>query len=150
MTIALRPLPTALPDLDGLPRTETRVLEVDEPHAYPCRRCLTDAVQGERVVLLSYDPFAVESPYRQPGPIFVHERACTPAEATPAVLPDQLTRRLLSVRAFDADALMLQGLVTPGAELARVAADLLADERVDFLHVHTAGAGCFAVRIDRA
>jgi hypothetical protein len=102
------------------------------------------------VVLLAYDPFTRDSPYRQPGPILVHERACAPAEATPAVLPDQLTRRLLSVRTFDADALMVQGLVTPGVELARAAADLLADGRVDHLHVHNAGPGCFAVRIDRA
>ena len=146
MTIALRPLPTPLPDLEA---AEVRVLEVDEAHAYPCRRCLTDAEPGERVLLLSYDPFRHDSPYRQHGPIFVHERDCAPAERRPAELPEQLTRRVLSVRAFDADALMLRGVVTDGAELTRVANDLLSDERVDFLHVHNAGAGCFAVRIDR-
>ena len=152
MTIALHPLPTALPDLDELPPESTRVLEVDEPSAYPCRRCLEDARPGERVVLLSYDPFTGDSPYRQPGPIFVHERDCAAGGGLVRAgeLPDQLARRVLSVRAFGADHLMRSGTVTAGAALEDVAGTLLEDADVAYLHVHNAGPGCFAVRIDRA
>ncbi len=146
--IAIRPLPAPLPALgSSLPET-LRTVVVDEPDAYPCRRCLTDAVPGERVVLLSYDPFTGDSPYRQAGPIFVHERDCEPRIAGP--IPEQLTRRLLSLRSFDGGHLMLSGEVVAGSLLEERATAILSDPQVAYLHVHNAGPGCFAARIDRA
>jgi hypothetical protein len=101
------------------------------------------------VLLLSYDPFPddARSPYRQPGPIFVHEEDC--AHEPNDALPDQLTRRLLSVRSFDADHLMLGGVVVDGSELEGTAERLFGEDDVSYLHVHNAGPGCFAARIDR-
>jgi hypothetical protein len=135
--------------ITGLPAplsttTATRTV-ADAPHAYPCRRCLTDAEPGEAVLLVSYDPWTVASPYRQPGPVFVHEDTC-PTASVPE-LPEQQRRRLLSVRAFDADGLARQAFVAPGSDL-----DLdrvLADPQVSFVHLHNAGPGCFAARVDR-
>ncbi len=145
--IAVRALPAPLPS--SLPATGTRAVVVDEPNAYPCRRCLRDAEPGETVLLLSYDPFedGAVSPYRQPGPIYVHAEPCD--HRPTAALPDQLTGRVLSVRSFDADHLMLGGVVVEGSELGAVAAQLLDDAAVAYLHVHNAGPGCFAARIDR-
>jgi hypothetical protein len=102
------------------------------------------------VVLLSYDPFQTNAgtPYRQPGPIFVHAGPC--AYAPSESLPDQLTRRLLSVRAFDDGHVMLDGIVVEGADLEEAAEGLLRDDEVAYLHVHNAGPGCFAARIERA
>ncbi len=37
-----------------------------------CRRCLRNAVVGDPLLLLLYDPFTVKSPYADEGPIFVH------------------------------------------------------------------------------
>jgi hypothetical protein len=144
--LTVRPLPAPLPSAS---LAQGRAVVVDEPDAYPCRRCLRDAEPGETVLLLSYDPFeaGVESPYRQPGPIFVHAEPCA-HEPTDA-LPDQLTRRVLSVRSFGADHLMRGGVVVPGAELGEAAAALLEDADVAYLHVHNAGPGCFAARLDR-
>jgi len=144
-SIAIRPLPTPLPPPDGA--STSRTIVVDEPDAYPCRRCLEDALPGERVLLLSYDPFTGDSPYRQPGPIFVHERACAPSGDD--AVPTQLTRRLLSLRSFDDDHLMRGGEVVDGSLLVDRATELLADPGVAYLHVHNAGPGCFAARIDR-
>jgi hypothetical protein len=145
-TLAVRPLPAPLPSST----LGTRTIVVDEPNAYPCRRCLRDARPGETVVLLSYDPFDpdAETPYRQPGPIFVHAEPCAfePSES----LPTQLTGRLLSVRAFDGGHLMLGGVVIDGAELQETAERLLGDDAVAYLHVHNAAPGCFAARIERA
>ena len=147
-TFAVRPLPAPLPSSSSLP-ADARTIVVDEPDSYPCRRCLRDAEPGETVVLVSYDPFVdgAETPYRQPGPIFVHADMCDYEPS--AELPEQLTRRLLSVRSFGADHLMLGGVVVQGTELARTAAGLLDDAAVSYLHVHNAGPGCFAARIDR-
>jgi hypothetical protein len=58
--------------------------------------------------------------------------------------------RMLSIRAYDGDALMTEAAVTRGEEFRERATDLLADPQVAFLHVHFAGPGCFAFRVDRA
>lgn len=132
--------PTPLPSTDAAKR-----VVADAPHTFPCRRCLTDAEPGETLLLLSYDPWTVESPYRQRGPVFVHERPCPTATVTE--LPDQQRRRLLSVRAFDADGMARDAFVAKGSELALD--DVLSDQRVSFVHLHNAGPGCFAARVDR-
>ena len=144
-TFAVLPLPAPLP---ARPH-DARTIVVDEADAYPCRRCLRDAEPGETIVLLSYDPFVdgADTPYRLPGPIFVHAEPCAYEPA--ADVPDQLARRLLSVRSFGEDHLMRGGVVVQGAELEATADRLLADEAVSYLHVHNAGPGCFAARIDR-
>jgi hypothetical protein len=145
--ISVRPLPAPLPALEADGITSHAVI-ADEPHSYPCRRCLRDAEPGEQMLLLSYDPFTGDSPYRQPGPIYVHLDPCAPDAGDE--VPEQLTRRLLSVRAFDRAHLMREAVVVPGVELAPAAETLLDDTGTAYLHVHNAAAGCFAARIDRA
>lgn len=154
MTLRLVPLPAPLPDLDALPPGAVRRVVADAPYAFPCRRCLRDAEPGEALVLLPYDPFLGTSPYRQPGPVYVHEQFCTPRPDDLALgagrpAPDQLARRRLSVRAFDADHLMVAAELTDGTAVEDVAQALLADPGTAYVHVHNAGPGCFAVRVDR-
>ena len=117
----------------------------DAPHAFPCRRCLTDAEPGEVLLLVSYDPWLVDSPHRQHGPVFVHERPC--AQAVAAELPEQQRRRLLSVRAFDEDGLPRQAFVAAGDQVDLD--EVFTDPGVSFVHLHNAGPGCFAARVDR-
>jgi hypothetical protein len=148
MTLTFRPLPAGLPDLDQLPAAAVRHMRVDRPDSYPCRRCLRDAEPGERVVLLSYDPFVGVSPYSQPGPIYVHEKPCAPRAADLDRAPVQLTRRRLSVRSFNSRHLMLDAQVIDGAEVEQVAEAMLGRRNAAYLHVHNAAPGCFAVRID--
>ena len=45
---------------------------------------------------------------------------------------------------------MSGGAVIQGVELRETVERLLDDESVAYLHVHYAGPGCFATRIDRA
>jgi uncharacterized protein DUF1203 len=134
------PLPAPLTDDPGAVR-----VVADEPDAYPCRRCLRDAEPGETMVLLGYDPFLGVSPYTGPGPIYVHERDCAPFDGDG--LPSQLTRRLLSVRAYDDDHMLVGADVIEGMELERAAERLL--DGAAYLHVHNARPGCFAARIER-
>jgi hypothetical protein len=44
---------------------------------------------------------------------------------------------------------MVEAAVVDGVELGATAVRLLQDVAVAYLHVHNAGPGCFAVRIDR-
>ena len=98
------------------------------------------------MVLLSYDPFVGRSPYSGPGPIYVHDRECAPFDGEE--LPEQLTRRLLSVRSYDERHMLLDAEVIDGKELADTAQRLLHGDG-SYLHVHNARPGCFAARIDR-
>jgi Protein of unknown function (DUF1203) len=134
------PLPAPLLEDAGAVR-----VVADKPSSFPCRRCLQDAERGEAMLLLSYEPFLGASPYAGPGPIYVHEHDCAPFAGDG--LPEQLTRRLLSVRAYDERHMLVDAEVTEGTELEGVAQRLLGGEAA-YLHVHNARPGCFAARID--
>jgi hypothetical protein len=65
-------------------------------------------------------------------------------------VPDSLTARLLSLRAYDRDGIMLDADVVDGKELGPAIARMLANGDVDYLHAHYAKRGCYAARIDLA
>jgi Protein of unknown function (DUF1203) len=120
----------------------------DRIPGFPCRVSLQDAAPGEPVVLVPFTHQAADSPYRASGPIFIREAA---RRASPGVneVPELLRLRLLSLRAYDTDALMVEADVVDGRELESRVGRLFADPRVAYLHVHFAGAGCYMCRIDR-
>lgn len=120
----------------------------DAMPGYPCRVTLEDAEPGETLLLLNHEHLPVPNPYRARHAIFVREGAETPARHVGTV-PEQLTRRLLSVRAFDSDAMMTDADVIEGHGLAALIARWFADPAIAFLHVHNAKRGCFAARVDR-
>lgn len=124
---------------------------VDEHPGFPCRQCRRDAEVGDEVILVSHDPFTATSPYRSASPVFLHRHDCgTPAEVDETTdLPDQLTRRQLSVRAFDASAMMLDAAHITGADLRPTIERLLADPDVVELHVHNSPRGCWAATVER-
>jgi hypothetical protein len=103
---------------------------------------------GEVVLLVSYDPWTTDSPYRQAGPVFVHERDCEPW--TGDELPQQLTSRLLSVRVIDHRGMQIAGEVVQGSDLAVELERRFSDPETAYVHLHNAGPGCFAARVDRA
>jgi hypothetical protein len=115
----------------------------------PCRHCLTDATPGETMLLLSYCPFDTGGPYREVGPIFIHERAC-PRYAAGDVIPDQLRRRLLALRGYDRAGNMVAADVVDGREMEPLLDKLLGKDEVAFVHVRNARPGCFACAIDRS
>ncbi len=100
------------------------------------------------LLLLTYDPWTMDSPYRQAGPVFVHERACAPW--ADEGLPQQQTSRVLSVRVMDQNGMQVAGDVVPGERLAARLERAFAHEDTAFVHLHNAGPGCFAARVDRS
>lgn len=121
----------------------------DRNPGFPCRVSLQDAAPGERLLLIPFTHQSADSPYRASGPIFIRE-AARQASLSVSDVPEQLRVRLLSVRAYDADALMVDADVVDGRELESVVERLFDDPRVQYLHVHFARPGCYACRIDRA
>ncbi len=120
----------------------------DRTPGFACRVSLQDALPGESLVLVPFAHQATDSPYRASGPIFIREAA---RQASPSVneVPALLRVRLLSVRAYDADALMAEADVVDGRELESAVGRLFGNPRVEYLHVHSARAGCYLCRIDR-
>lgn len=136
-------------DDDALRALGARRYVADRQPGFPCRVSLAAAAPGERVVLVPYVHQDADSPYRASGPIFVRENA-RPITLDAGAVPELLRSRVLSVRAYDADALMLSADVVEGGNLEGVIELMLADRRVAYLHVHFARPGCFACRVDRA
>ena len=116
---------------------------------YPCRQCLRDADIGDELVLVSYDPFTMDTPYRSASPIFLHRTPCEPTDDLQK-LPRQLTGRQLSVRSFDPEEMMIDAAVIDGEDLEETIRCFFTDERSQRIHVHNATRGCWAVSIDRA
>lgn len=149
MNFRILPLPLApfqslftLEDV-ALKTMGARRMVAEKPHASPCRISLTDAEPGELLILLSHrhldDP---SSPYRSEGPIFVRE-AAVEAALDPGVVPDTLSRRLLSVRVYDAGWMMTDADVIEGRDLAERLTDWFERPGSAMIHLHTARRGCF-------
>ncbi len=116
---------------------------------YPCRVSLQDAEVGEEVILLNFAHHPVASPYRAAGPIYIRRRA-PPRKLGPGELPDCVIRRLISLRAYDANHEMVSAHVAEGRRLTAVILQEFEDPAVEYLHLHNAGAGCYSCKVVRA
>lgn len=124
-----------------------RIADAREP-GYPCRVSLTDSKPGDALILVNYEHHAVDSPYRMRFAIFVRQGDET-FDAVDMV-PEQLRKRTLALRAFDAAAMLVGHELIDGAKIEAAIARLFADPRTAYLHVHFAAPGCYAARVDRA
>ncbi len=113
---------------------------------YPCRISLTDAAPGESVILANYCHHRTTSPFRSSFAIYVREGERT-YDAVDEV-PQQLRRRLLSLRAYDSAGMLRAADVVAGTDLETVLPELLHD-RISYVHAHFAKAGCYAALIER-
>lgn len=125
-----------------------RRVTADATPGYPCRVSLADAEPGEDLLLLNHEHHAVAGPYRSRHAIFVRAKAERAAVFTDR-LPEALAIRLLSLRAFDAEGLMVDAEVAEGAVADGLIRRYLADPRVAEVHLHFARRGCFAARATR-
>ena len=150
------PMPEAVADgvrrdhHDAFGNTALRPIVVDKEGAYPCRVCLEDARIGERVYLFSYGPFESAAPHQTVGPVYVHATPCKPFSRS-ARLPDVLRRRMVALRAYDAEGADLVACeIVEGAAIEARAAEVLSNPRAHHINVHFARAGCFACSIERS
>ena len=120
----------------------------DAKPGFPCRVSLQDAEPGTRLLLLNHTHLDCASPYRASHAIFVAEGA---EQAQPAAgsVPEMIRSRLLSIRSFDKDAMMLDADVCAGDGAAELIDRLLEDEQAVEVHIHTARRGCLLARAVR-
>ena len=121
----------------------------DASDMYPCRIALKRVEEGEELLLLNHaHQVNPGSPYRSTGPIFVSRSARTGSYR--GELPPMLRDRLLSLRAYDANAFIVDAEVGEGGEVESLIERFFADPKVAHVDAHFARRGCFAARIERA
>jgi hypothetical protein len=100
-------------------------------------------------LLLAYEHQPAPSPFRAAGPIFVRENAHDTFDRVGAP-PPVLTSRLLSVRAYAQDGMMIDADVAEGGELGALLERLFVRDDTAYAHIHFARRGCYACRVERA
>jgi hypothetical protein len=120
----------------------------DRKPGYPCRISLTDSQPGDELLLLNYEHLCVASPYRMRFAIYVRKGERTYDSIDE--VPEQLRKRMLAVRSFDRNGMMVKCELVDGPVLEGAIDRLLADPSAEYLHVHFAAPGCYAARIERA
>lgn len=121
----------------------------DEVDAYPCRVSLTRVAEGEELLLINHAHQSTpSSPYRASGPIFVSraDRAGSYRNELAPILKD----RLLSLRAYDAEALIVDAEVGENGQVLALIERFFSNPDVAHIDAHFARRGCFAARIERA
>ncbi len=126
----------------------TKRILVDTKPGYPCRFSLADAEIGEEVLLLTYEHHAVASPYRSSGPIFIRTSTAQ-ATLAPNEIPKMLRHRLLSLRVYDQDAMMIAAHTAQGTDLETLIQSIFEDPAAQYIQVHNAGPGCYNCQINR-
>lgn len=144
--------PTSFAHLAGLSdaalaeRGTVRMIADSFP-GFPCRVALDDAQVGEALLLVNHVSHE-GGPYHAAHAIFVGESAAEAARFVDAV-PPALDRRILSIRAFDGDGMMIDAALAQPGEADAAFRNMLADPAVDHLDAHNAARGCFAARVER-
>lgn len=132
-----------------LARHNARRYIADSKPGFPDRVEIRDAEPGESMLLVHYEHQPAATPYRASHAVYIREGAEAPYDQV-GVVPAALGVRLISLRAFDANDMIVDADVAEGAVLAPVIERLLARPDVAYLHAHYAKRGCYAARIDRA
>lgn len=115
----------------------------------PCRHCLKMIPEGAGMLVLAHRPFPALQPYAETGPIFLCADDCE--QGGGAVLPEMLASSDYIVRGYGADDRIVYGTgeVAPTPLIPALAATLLTDPRVAYVHVRSARNNCYQCRIDR-
>lgn len=115
----------------------------------PCRVSMADAEVGETVILTNYTHQPHDTPYKATHAIFVREGV---AQADPLAgeVPHVLRSRLISVRSYVADHMMIDADVVDGTDLANAIHAAFENSVVAYIHLHNAKPGCFAASVTRA
>lgn len=137
----------ALSDEALVGHNAVRRIADDRRPGYPCRVSLTDSRPGDELILVNYEHLPVASPYRMRFAVYVRKGDKTYDRIDE--VPEQLRSRMLAVRSFDAQGMMLGCALTDGRELESAIGKLLSEPRAQYLHVHFAAPGCYAARVDR-
>lgn len=119
----------------------------------PCRDVLRPAKVGEKIILASYCPFSLTSPYKEYGPIFIlannvkHKSDITMLSLTRLLKNDYLPDSFI-IRAYSIQERIIDAKVTTKDTVHNDLIDLLSNPNAAFVLVRYAAYGCYALRIE--
>ena len=128
-------------------RGVVRMIVTEKP-SFPCRVSLTDRDIGESVLIVNHVSHDVTNPYRASHAIFVTEGAEEAAEYVDKV-PPVFEPRVLSLRGFDEDGMMIDAILTRPGEAEAGIRKLFETPEIEIIHAHNAVRGCFSAKIER-
>lgn len=138
----------ALSDAELANRDACRQIVQSKPGT-PCRVSMADAEVGETVILTNYEHQSEKSPYRSTHAIFVRENA-PQAHLAVGEVPEVLRSRVISLRLFDRNHMMIDADVVQGDDLVDAIKTAFENDQVSYAHLHNAKPGCFAASVTRA
>lgn len=122
---------------------------VDQKNGFPDRVELRTAEPGESVLLLNYVHQPANTPYRASHAIFVVEGAKQRYDRMDEI-PEVMRLRVLSLRGFSSEDMLIDADVTDGTKAEDVVDRLFGNPKVAYIQAHYAKHGCYAARIERA
>ncbi len=137
-----------LSDVQLKEHSARRCFAIDNP-GYPCRISLKDARIGEELLLLPYLHQPADSPYRASGPIYIR-RGARQTRLAVGEVSTYVTSRLISVRAYDAQHMIVAASVCEGPVVAPEIEEYFRRSDVAYIHLHNAKRGCFSCQVIRA
>lgn len=123
-------------------------IRVDQYPAYPDRITLRDIPVGENAILLNHHYLDSASPYSGSHAIFIWEGKLKPA-VLKNTLPEVMQARIIALRAFDRNDIMIDATISSGTEIKEAILNLLANPLTEYILAHNAKRGCFSCRITR-
>ena len=122
-------------------------MTVTKKPSFPCRITLEDRDLGESVLLLNHVSHDVANPYRASHAIFIAkaDQAAEYVDRSPPVFES----RMLSLRGFDTDGMMVDALVAQPGEADAGIRKLFDNPAITSIHAHNAARGCFSAKIER-
>jgi Protein of unknown function (DUF1203) len=121
---------------------------VDEFPGFPCRVSLQDATIGEEVILLPFQHHKTDLPYQATGPIFVRINAIETILAVNEI-PTMLLHRLLSLRCYNKDGMMINATVVEGKMVSKTLHEFFINKDIAYIHIHNAKPGCYNCVVER-
>ena len=122
---------------------------VDEFPGFPCRVSLQDAPVGEEVILLPFKHNKTTSPYQAMGPIFIRQDAIATTLGINEI-PIMLLHRLLSLRGYNNEGIMIDAIVIEGKMTSETLQELFSNNDIAYVHIHNAKSGCYNCMAERA
>src|SRR4051812_31201395 len=112
-------------------------MTVSAKPSFPCRVSLTDRDIGETVLLINHVSHDVANPYRASHAIFVTEGADEAATYFDEI-PPVFETRVLSLRGFDTQGMMVDAMLAQPGEADAVIRKLFDNPAIANIHAHNA------------
>ncbi len=133
---------------EALAAQGVRAVIAEADSGFPDRIEMRESLAGERFLLLNHLCQPAETPYRASHAIYVRDGAEQTYDRVGA-MPEVMRSRLVSLRGYAEDGMMVDADVVEGREVEGLIERLLANPDVAYIHAHNARRGCYSGRIDR-